>query len=405
VPPLGATANRLQTAAQRTGRYATIALGASIPISAALDGVLFLVVLLAWLAGGSLREKLMGLRANPAALAALAFLGLLLLGMTWGPGTARDGWYYIVKYQDLMLVAVLSGLFLSYREKELALGAFLAAMAITLVLSYAIWLGVLPMEDPPNRGKANPAVFKLHITHGVFMALAAFLAAVQALRVSELGWRVLYGVGALLAAFNVLFMVQGRTGYLVFAVLGLYFFAAHWRWRGVLAAALAAAIALAAARLVDAPLLSRMESAATELQEWSGGRGDTSTGLRMNYYKTSLGILREHPVLGVGTGGFVSAYRERISKSNLPESNNPHNQYLLTGAQLGVIGLLALVAMFLIMWWQAGRLDPPARIAVRGLVLTIAVGSLLNSFLIDHAEGLLFAWMAGVLFAGPRRAQ
>jgi hypothetical protein len=26
-----------------------------------------------------------------------------------------------------------------------------------------------------------------------------------------------------------------------------------------------------------------------------------------------------------------------------------------------------------------------------------------NSFLLDHTEGLLFAWMAGVLFAPPRR--
>jgi O-antigen ligase len=402
VPPLGATANRLQTAAQRTGRYATIALGASIPISAALDGVLFLVVLLAWLAGGSLREKLMGLRVNPAALAALAFLGLLLLGMTWGPGSARDGWHYFGKYKDLVLVAALSGLFLSYREKELALGAFLAAMAITLVLSYAIWLGVLPMEDPPNRGKANPAVFKLHITHGVLMALATFLAAERALRASELRWRVLYGAGALLAAFNV-FMVQGRTGYLVFAALGLYFCAAHWRWRGVVVAAAAATVALGAAYLADAPLFGRTQ---TELHEWGAGRGDeTSTGLRMNYYKTTAAIVREHPVLGVGTGGFVSAYREKIRGTNLPESNNPHNQYLLTAAQLGAVGLLALIAMLVVMWWQAGRMEPAARIAARGLVLTIAVGSLLNSFLIDHAEGLLFAWMAGVLFAGPRRAQ
>jgi O-antigen ligase len=390
---------------QRSGRYAAIALGASIPISTSLDSVLFVLVLLAWLAGGGLREKLIDLRANPAALAALAFLGLLLLGMAWGPGSARDGWHYVGKYKDLVLVAALSGLFLSYQEKHLAVGAFLAAMALTLVLSYAIWLGVLPMEDPPNRGKDNPAVFKLHITHGVLMALAAFLAADRALRAPGLRWGILYGVGALLAAFNV-FMVQGRTGYLVFAVLGLYFCAARWRWRGVIVAALTAMVALGAAYLAGAPLLGRTTMAATEYREWEAGRGgDTSTGLRMNYYKTTAAIVREHPVLGVGTGGFVSAYREKIRGTSLPESNNPHNQYLLTAAQLGAVGLLALVAMFVIMWWQAGRLDPPARIAARGLVLTIAVGSLLNSFLIDHVEGLLFAWMAGVLFAPPGRAR
>jgi O-antigen ligase len=125
----------------------------------------------------------------------------------------------------------------------------------------------------------------------------------------------------------------------------------------------------------------------------------------MNYYKTTAAIIRDHPVLGVGTGGFTIAYREKIRGTDLPESNNPHNQYLLTAAQLGAVGLLALIAMFAVMWWQAGRLEPPARVAARGVVLTIAVGSLLNSFLIDHTEGILFAWMAGVLLAAPRRSQ
>jgi O-antigen ligase len=387
------------------GRYAAIALGASIPISVALDNVLFVLVLLAWCAGGGVREKVIGLRDNPAALAALAFLGLLLLGMSWGPGSPRDGWHYVGKYKDLVLVAALSGLFLSYRDKELAVGAFLVAMAITLVLSYAIWLGVLPMEEPPNRGRANPAVFKLHITHGILMALAAFLAANRALSASEPRWRTVYGAGAVLGGLNV-FMVQGRTGYLVFGVLALYFCAAHWRRRGVLLAALAATIGGTFALVAEAPLLGRIALVAPEYEEWQAGRaGDTSTGLRMNYYKTTAAIVRDHPLLGVGTGGFVPAYREKIRGTNLPESNNPHNQYLLTAAQLGAVGLLALIAMFAIMWWQAGRMEPPARIAARGLVLTIAVGSLLNSFLIDHAEGLLFAWMAGVLFATPRRAQ
>jgi O-antigen ligase len=394
---------RFHSLNQRMGRYAAIALGASIPISVALDNVLFVLILLAWLAGGSLREKVIALRANPAALAALAFLGLVLLGMTWGPGSVRDGLHYFSKYRDLLLVAALSGLALSARDQRFALEAFLAAMALTLVLSYAMWLGLLPIEDSPGRGRANPAVFKLHITHGVFMALAAFLAANQALRASELRWRTLYGAGAALAALNV-FMVQGRTGYLAFGVLVLYFFAAHWRWRGVVLAALAAAVAIGAALLAEAPLLGRIAAVASEYREWEVGRAlETSTGLRMNYYKTSISIVRDHPLLGVGTGGFVSAYREKIRGTNLPESSNPHNQYLLTAAQLGALGLAALVAMFLVMWWQAGRMDPAARIAARGLVLTIAVGSLLNSFLIDHAEGLLFAWMAGVLFAAPGR--
>jgi len=379
-----------------------IALGASIPISVALDNLLFVVVLLAWLAGGGLREKLAALRDSPAALAALAFFGLLILGMAWGPGSAHDGLHYLAKYKELILVAVLGGLVAGERDKHLALTVFLGTMAVTLVLSFAIWLGVLPVEHLRNRFQENPYVFKLHITHSVLMALAAFLAAERAVRTRERRWRVVYTAGALLAVFNVLFMVQGRIGYVTIGALALYFGAVHWRWRGVLGAAAASVAMLVAGHLAGAPLFGRVAVVGSEMQAWEkGGAGETSTGLRMNYYKTTASIVREHPLLGVGTGGFVAAYREKVRGTDLPMVYNPHNQYLFTTAQLGVVGLAALLAMFVAMWRQAARVEPAAGIAVRGLILAIALGCLLNSFLIDHVEGLLFAWMAGVLLARP----
>ncbi|HYI86555.1 MAG TPA: O-antigen ligase family protein [Burkholderiales bacterium] len=390
---------------QNAGRYAAIALGASIPISVALDTLLFVVVLLAWALGGRLPEKLAAVRANPAALAALAFLGLLVLGMAWGHGSVLDGLLYVAKHKELILVAVLGTLISGERDKRLALGVFLGAMAVTLAFSYAIWLGVSPVQHVPNRTD-NPWVFKPHLTHGVLMALAAFLAADRAIRAAKPLWRVLYGTAAALAAFNVLFMVQGRTGYLILGVLGLYFGVAHWRWRGAAFVAGAAVAVLVAAHLANAPLFARVGLVGTEMQDWDAGRNahKTSTGLRMNYYKTTVSIVREHPWLGVGTRGFVTAYRDKVRGTGLPETHNPHNQYLLTAAQLGLVGLAALLAMFFVMWRQAARLDPAERTAARGLLLAMAVGCLLNSFLIDHVEGLLFAWMAGVLFAQPGRA-
>jgi heptosyltransferase III len=388
---------------QNAGRYATIALGASIPISVALDSLLFVLVLLAWLAGGRLLEKLAAVRSNPAALAALAFFGLLVLGMAWGQGSVHDGLHYLAKHKELLLVAVLGTLVAGERDKRLALGAFLGAMAVTLAFSYAIWLGVSPVQHVPERA-GNPWAFKTQITHSVLMALAAFLAADRAMRARKPLWRVLYGGAAALAAFNVLFMVEGRTGYLILGVLGLYLGLVHWRWRGAAFIAGAAVAVLIAAYLANAPLFGRVALVGTEMQEWDAGRsGLTSTGSRMNYYKTTVSIVREHPWLGVGTRGFVTAYREKVHGTGLPETPNPHNQYLLTAAQLGLVGLFALLAMFLVMWRQAARLDPAARTAARGLLLAMAVGCLFNSFLIDHVEGLLFAWMAGVLFAAPGR--
>ncbi|MGH8698598.1 MAG: hypothetical protein ACREVS_19080, partial [Burkholderiales bacterium] len=56
---------------------------------------------------------------------------------------------------------------------------------------------------------------------------------------------------------------------------------------------------------------------------------------------------------------------------------------------------------FWIPWRLAPRLPlPHEQVLARGVVLTIAVGCVFNSLLLDHTEGLFFAWGLGVLFGG-----
>ena len=65
--------------------------------------------------------------------------------------------------------------------------------------------------------------------------------------------------------------------------------------------------------------------------------------------------------------------------------------------------------LFLVVWQQAKGLPSPLeRDLARGLAIAFAVGCLFNSMLMDHVEGLLFAWCLGVLFGGympPRKPE
>ena len=61
---------------------------------------------------------------------------------------------------------------------------------------------------------------------------------------------------------------------------------------------------------------------------------------------------------------------------------------------------------------RCGQLDAPtvgrpARLPTRleselarGLVVTLVIGCMLNSLLLDHTEGLFYAWLTGVLYGG-----
>jgi len=103
----------------------------------------------------------------------------------------------------------------------------------------------------------------------------------------------------------------------------------------------------------------------------------------------------------VGTGGFAAAYAERVRATGARSTVNPHNDYLLIAAQVGLPGLALLIVLYIVTWRSASRLSSSVhRDLARGLVIAFAAGGLFNSLLLDHTEGLLFAWLTAVLYAG-----
>jgi O-antigen ligase len=127
--------------------------------------------------------------------------------------------------------------------------------------------------------------------------------------------------------------------------------------------------------------------------------------MRPESWRNSLEIVKRNPLIGVGTGGFAAAYAKQVEGTSMMPVGQPENQYLLTTVQLGVVGLAVLLALFAVQWSLASRLATRTDTNLaRGLVITIAVGCMFNSFLLDHTEALFYAWLSGVLYAGLRPA-
>ena len=128
--------------------------------------------------------------------------------------------------------------------------------------------------------------------------------------------------------------------------------------------------------------------------------------MRLETWANSVELVRQHPVVGVGTGGFESAYEKQVAGTGMMKAENPENQYLLTTVQLGVVGLVALLAFFAFQWrWPGGLATRTDVHLARGLVILMVVGCAFNSFLSDHTQALFYAWLSGMLFAGFRSDQ
>ena len=389
--------------ADRAGHWAAVFLGLSIPVSVALDNLLLLLALSGWLAGGCYTEKWKAVRNNAVLQWALALFGLLLIGTLWAD-PASEQWAYLLKYADLAFIPVFAYFFRDPDTRRLALMMFAGSMTLVLVLSLMVKLGVLTGGSVIRGSTWSPVVFKLRITHNLFMAYAAFLFAWLAVSGQPGTIRAIWGLLALLAAANVTLMVEGATGYVVLTTLALLLAFSLLRRRDAYLCLAATPLLLAAMMLIPSPFAQRVTTLSQEIQAWRpdvAATVESSSGQRLEFYTNSLRIIADHPVIGVGTGGFPSAYAEQARGSAMAATRNPHNEYLHIAVQVGLLGVAAMLALFASQWHAARRL--PTRIETnlaRGLVLVMAIGCLFNSFLLDHAEGLFFAWMSGLLYGG-----
>ncbi len=176
-----------------------------------------------------------------------------------------------------------------------------------------------------------------------FFPLADWLAAWRRARVdprepsrSRLAGALLAGGATLTLA--TLYLTRSKGGWLAFLfALALYVAPGVWRlarkrpYRAV-GLALAALALLAAAGA------------------WTGAlpaprRFARSLGVRLDYWRTSVAIARERPVLGVGPGAWDEWYA-MLKRPEFEETRAPHSAYLRLWAETGTVGLALYVALW-----------------------------------------------------------
>lgn len=404
---------------QRTAQWLAIALAFTLPQQVALNNfVLVLLLLVALPAYGKKLPEL--IRQNPVARVSLVMFGLLLLGTFWGDAPWSKALGVLGKYVDLALIPLFMLLFREPGTRERSLRAFFIIMLIAWALSWAIGWRLLPLTHEvrllvgPAAQPDNPSIFHSYITQGLMTPYAGFLLLLWARHVDSAWLRWVMYLLAAQAVANVLLMLNGRTGYLTLLVL------LGWLgWTGLdrliqrhglgvrgRLVSLAALILLPLVLMVSAyqgipRVHDRITTALIEVQQWQPGKVDVenSMGTRLSLYANSLVLIADRPLLGYGTGGLAQAYGKLPAVDPTHPVDNPHNEYLMQALQLGIAGVVMLLFLFITLWRCAGRLPPFERDAARGLVLTYGLACLFNSLLLDHTEGLFFAFFTAWLFA------
>ncbi len=195
-----------ETASQRT----LVILGFTIPLSTTATEVAAIVLLCWWLLSGGYAEKIRTICRNKVAMLALAMFCTYAIGIIYSTAPWPEAARSLLTYRKFLYIAIFVTLLGESWPRRYGILAFQAAMLVTLAASFLMSWGLVQSR---YGSPTDCAVFKNHITQSILMA---FLVAVLACQVhSDRRLRWLYAAFMLLAVYNILFMVQGRTGYLV----------------------------------------------------------------------------------------------------------------------------------------------------------------------------------------------
>jgi O-antigen ligase len=133
-------------------------------------------------------------------------------------------------------------------------------------------------------------------------------------------------------------------------------------------------------------------------------------GFRVDLWLSSLEMVRDHPVLGIGLDNFAYVYQAYLREGALAEPNlsHPHNWVLHMWLELGLIGLVAFCWLLFRFWRNVRtslkKTDSRWLVAgAAGAMADLLVHGLLDNsyFLVDLA---FVFWLCLALAAGARAA-
>jgi len=383
-------------------QYLLISLAFVFPLTVAGGNLIIGIIVLIWLLSGNYKVKFNQIINNKLAVLSILFFSLHVIGLIW-TDDIKWGLTIVKKMSDfLFLLPIL--LTITKREYiKYYISAFILAMTLTEVLSYLVWFEVI---DPLHKATVgNPTPTMSHISYNPYLTFAIYLIAHELLNNKSLSSfsKYLYSFFALTMSVN-MFITGGRAGQVMFFAMITILIFQYYNSKKIKAAVLSIIILpsiFMTAYSVSPQFNNRVHQALGDLYSYSSGEVNTSIGQRISFTLNSLKIIQENPIIGVGTGDFPNEYK-MVNIKHSPDVSltvNPHNMYILTTVQLGLLGLIIMLSMF---YYQFKFAVTSKITIVRDLGIALPMLFLVimwsDSYLLGHFTTVLFVFFSSFLY-------
>ena len=372
----------------------------SLPLSTAINNILFAILILFWLIWGDKRKTLYYIKNNPIVAAFYVLFFFFAISILWSDDIPHA--IKLIKKEAFYLALPIFMSLIKKDEIELYIKSFLSAMFISEFLSYLIFFKIVPpflhatAHDPvPFMGPTG------HISYNPMLVLSIYLLIYLFFK-SKLS-----GISRAVSAFFIvtmtinLFITGGRAGQVAFffmlIVIAMQFFKFNFK-TFILTIIAAISIFFIAYNSSDI-FHKRVNLAISDIKNYKTDK-KTSIGMRIATWENSLRIVKEHPFIGSGIGDFfidVNEYSKKYTPGAIMNPQ-PHNMYLFAWAHSGIFALFALLAIFIFQikaYFVLQDRYQPIRLALPILFLIIMFS---ESYLSIHYTKILYLIFTAMLY-------
>jgi O-antigen ligase len=335
---------------------------------------------------------------RPVCLTPITIFVLALAGTLWSDAPWDARVHAVGPTAKLLVLPLLIYHFERTARSAWILIAFLASSTLLMLASWmTAFVPTLTFKWYMEPG----VVVKNHIDQSHVFALCAIALAwpisllLQARKFLPAGLLLVCAAGF---AANLAFINLSRTLLIAVPVVVAAVVLHRMSWRHVIGALGVLTILGALSWTVSPVLRAKTASLFPPYRLYEPANELTSIEIRYEYWRKSIEFIRDAPLIGHGTGSIRPLFEQAaLNKTGAAAeiTSNPHNQTLGVAIQWGLIGVLALYAMWLshvALFWNAGWANWIGFL----VVVQNSVSSLFNSHLFDFQEGWIYVLGVGV---------
>ena len=382
-------------------QYLLIILAFLMPLTVFGANLIIVIICVLWLFSGDYASKLNQIISNKFILASIVFFFLHVIGLLW---TEDLSWGVHIVHKMWYFLLLLPVLFTIVRREHIKfyISAFLLAITFTEIASYLVWFEII--EPFKNASVINPTPFMSHISYNPILAFAIYLVLHEIFfnkKITNLVFS-LYSFFAISMSIN-MFITGGRAGQVMyFAMLTIivFQFFNNQKIKSLLLISVLIPGVFFSAYMTSDLFQQRVDAAVKNTISYSDNKS-SSVGLRITFALNSWDVIKENPIIGIGTGDFPMEYKKinQINTPGLPSATNPHNMYTLVVMQLGVLGLISMLSIF---YYQIKLSFNSSNRFIRDVGITLPLLFLVimwsDSYLLGHYTTLMFVFFSSFLY-------